>query len=295
MPRKIIDEEFKKAVWKQGFLFENEVLNKFEKAGWIVLPNQYFRETKESTVKEYDLLTFKRFTPKDSEFKFFVFLIVECKYNPYKIVFYVRNLENREYLPSYFTGEDFLKFYPHETIKKIFENIKQHRDFFFSKEQVFGYQSFLKLQREHVREAKKKKFKTKYIYKPQSKFTEETVFKAIDTISSAARYEKAIFQGATIAKKWFIIILPLVIFSGKLYKATISKKRKTLKKEKYFKYRIGKSSLEKEKLIPEEYYVHIIDIQDLGRFVRVCNYIFNNFKNNIKSILDKKTNLQEIK
>jgi len=178
--KEIERNEFKKIVWEQGFSFEHDVFKLLQDSGWTLMPNRFFQESSVGNIREYDLLAYKTFpfSLKGKPVHFYIVLIIECKYNPYKVVFYTRPL-NEHYPLKLHLGSELLEVFPgKENIQLIFRKIKKYKKFFYLNQQVFGYQSF-SYNEEAIDKKERKIRKNKKLYKLELDFTNRTVFKSI--------------------------------------------------------------------------------------------------------------------
>lgn len=284
--KEIDKEEFKRAVWKQGFSLEHDVFKILQEKGWGILPNRRFQESPNESVREYDLLAYKdyAFGFEGKTFIFYIVLIIECKYNPFKIVFYIRPLK-KSYPLTFFIGKDFQKIFSEKNVKEIFKKNRKYKSFFYLTEQVFGYQAF-----EYDKTAIDKQgglSKNKRLYKPRPEWTEKRIFKAISSVAAATRFERAINKKEYEANERLCLFFPLVIFSGNLFRAFM-KKRRLIKKHSIFSYKTGGKSLKQEGIIPEEYCIHIITKSEIKKTISIFERMFKEFVKEAYKLISQK-------
>lgn len=268
-----MEKEFKKAVRSEGFSFEHSIFKILEENRWTIIPNRYFLDSYSEKTKEYDLLAFKFFQHKGYEF--FLVLIIECKYNPHRIVFYTRQLkEIGDYPFQFFIGGDIKKVLSFPTFKSVITNLKQYKKFFYSNEQIFGYQTFEKV--------KEKNRPTKFKSRPD--FNSQKVFESINTVMQAIKQEQKI-RIPDKNLKTLILFFPLVVFSGKLFKASFGKRKTFISKNNIFKYRT--SMISKDINSPEDFCVYVFDKSSTQKAVRIFNFLFNKFSKIIMDSVDK--------
>src|SRR3989344_4229945 len=228
---KKIEDEFKEAVFKQGFSLEQNVFRILEKDGWQILPNRNFFDSASNLTREFDLLAYRTISRLNTTI--FTVLIIECKFNPHRIVFYTRQSKPELCLPQFYTGDFVQNLISQKTVRDFFSNLSRHKSFFLITEQVFGYQMF--------EELKKKESKNdnniKTSFKTRQELAEKTIFGALSTTMQATLYEQKIRHKARNSAN-FIMFFPLVIFSDNLYKASLEN-RKNLRKQENFLYRTG--------------------------------------------------------
>lgn len=259
-----VEEEFKKAVWKEGFSLEQNVFRILEKDGWEILPNRNFFDSSTGLTREFDLLAYKSETHQNVTF--FIVLIIECKFNPHRIVFYIRSNKKHICLPQLYAGDFVKKFYSEFEIENFFLQIKKNKKFFTENEQIFGHQTFEK--KEKIEDQKKI-----IHFNPRPEFSDKNVFSAINTVIQATIYEKKI-RNQERNTATLLMYFPIVIFSGQLYKASLGE-RKMLKLEEIFRYRSGRAfSGDKS---PDEFDIYICSISSLNKLLKVLNYIQKQF------------------
>lgn len=277
-----IEPEFKKAVWEQGFSLEQNVFRILEKEGWQILPNRNFFDSLRGLTREFDLLAYKA----QSYFgvTLFTVIIIECKFNPHRIVFYVRSLPKEQFsLPQYYVGDFVKKLIKPEDFIGFFRNIRRHKSFFISNEQIFGYQMFEKIEIKKKNTAKQTEKQINF--KTRQELSEKTIFDAINTVVQATKYEQQIRDNSRSTGD-FIMFFPIVIFSGGLYKGSLVD-RKTLKQQKMFRYRTGMAQSDKEMF--DEFDIHICDISAFTNLIKALSYSHGNFwKFLARKIKDKK-------
>lgn len=284
MSRKTIDREFKKAVWQQGFSLEHDIFKIFNDDGWSVLPNRYFFDTSSKRTREYDLLVYKSFPYKD--FIFYLVLIIECKFNPGRIVFYVRSLEKDDYPIQYFIGDETAKIIPYEETIKALKELKQYKTVFFSTEQIFGYQFFERVHNKNT-SGVKNKFGPKFAYRGRQEITEKLIFAALTAVIQATKYEQKI-RSKEKGKKHLILYFPIIIFSQRLYRAFLADSKKSLVKGHIFRYRTGLAS--GAPAAPEEFCVHIFDKESVPKAIRLFNQLYQKLCLVVKKSIDKANN-----
>lgn len=270
MAKKAIENEFKKSVWNQGFSLEQNVFRILEKDGWLILPNRNFFDRVGGLTKEFDLLAFK--VKKQFNTILFTILIIECKFNPDKIVFYVRPTERQVCLPQFYAGDFTKKFIKGSDVKDFFTNIKKYKYIFEDSEQVFGYQVFEKIEKSEKNRSSNK-IEKKLYFKARQDFSEKRIFGAINTVMQATIYEKKT-RNKTINTNKFFMYFPTVIFSDELYKACLTS-RKTLKRQDIFHYKSGMTFGGDESL--NQFDIHISTISKLNSFLQAINYVHKQF------------------
>lgn len=259
------ERAFKDAVWKEGFSFEQHVFRLLEKRGWFILPNRYFHDSFSGRTREYDILAGKIFETKGVTL--FLVVIIECKFNPFKIVFYARSLKEEKYPFQYYVGGYMKNYISYESLENVFKKMKKHRQIFYPTEQIFGYQAFEENQN-------KKNGKTKIIFKAKHDFVEKTIFGAINNVIQATKYEGNVRDKQANLTS-LILYFPVVIFSDNIYKANLIGKKKTIVKRHLFQYKAGMAM--SDKTSPTDFYVHICDMEALGQLLNAYEYIFNRF------------------
>lgn len=266
----MIEKEFKDAVWKQGFSLEQNVFRILEKDGWTILPNRNFFDLVNNITREFDLLAVRETTK--ANINFFTVLIIECKYNPHRIVFYTRQSHDRLALPQLYIGDFIKKFIPISRVTEFFANLKQHKDLFRGAEQIFGYQVFEKIEKQ-MKVKRKEKTKKEISFKSRQEFAEKLIFGAINTAIQATMYEQRIRDRISNAGN-FLMYFPVVIFADELYEARLLD-RNVLKKQDLFRYRSGMTSSSDES--PSEFDVYVCKISALPRLLKVFNYTHQKF------------------
>ena len=264
---KKIEDEFKEAVFKQGFSLEQNVFRILEKDGWQILPNRNFFDSASNLTREFDLLAYRTISRLNTTI--FTVLIIECKFNPHRIVFYTRQSKPELCLPQFYTGDFVQNLISQKTVRDFFSNLSRHKSFFLITEQVFGYQMF--------EELKKKESKNdnniKTSFKTRQELAEKTIFGALSTTMQATLYEQKIRHKARNSAN-FIMFFPLVIFSDNLYKASLEN-RKNLRKQENFLYRTGMTFSGDES--PDEFNIYISSVAKLSNLLKVFNYTHKQF------------------
>lgn len=269
------EEAFKTAVWKEGFPFEQRVFKLLEEKKWSILPNRYFFDSFSERTREYDMLAVKEWNAKGLIF-FFV-LIIECKFNPHRIAFYSRLLDDKEYPIQYYIGGYISKYLQDNSIPEVFQKLKKYHQIFFPKEQIFGYQAFKETQ------SKQNKPQNGIFtsFNAEHGFTEKTIFGAINNVIQATTYERNIRnQQANLAN--LILYFPTVVFSGELYKASMEGEKRSLIQRHLFRYKAGMASSDKNS--PEDFCVHLCDINGLEQLLKAYDYTYNKFIHILRSI-----------
>jgi len=275
---KNIDKSFNRAVWSEGFEFENAISVELEKEGWDIEPNIYFNASADSIIREYDIRSSKNYTHNGVEFR--LALLIECKFNHDRLVFYARKARKIDGYPlKHYIGKDVeSKGFNFKSIQEVFNSLHQYGNKFFPDIQVFGYQAFKK---DEQKTKKGKKTLRKTVFKRNDCYSKDSVHKAIRTVSDAVTYERAlVLQKPSDYKNVIYIWFPVVVFSGNLYRAMMHK-RKTVSKKGVFGYRTG-AAVDGQKE-PMQFYVHIIDKQSLHKTLRQFNQLYKKFKQYIKT------------
>jgi|GEM_PF-3334383 len=270
MLKKTIEKEFKKSIWEQGFSLEQNVFRILEKDGWQILPNRNFFDSVNGLTKEFDLLAYKAETKFNTTL--FTILIIECKFNPDRIVFYVRSVKKQLCLPQFYIGDFIKKFISEKEIDVFFGNIKKYKHFFEDVEQVFGYQTFEKIEKSE-RNQTNNKFEKKLYFKARQDLSEKRIFGAINTVMQATIYEKNI-RDKILNTDTFLMYFPVVIFSSDLYKACLSD-RKTIKTQDFFHYKSGMAFGGDKSL--NEFDIHVCGISNLNNFLDALNHVHKQF------------------
>jgi len=217
MTRKI-ESEFRSAVWKEGFSLEQNVFRILEKNDWQILPNRSFFDSLHNLTREFDILAYK--AESYHRITLFTVLIIECKFNPHRIVFYARPLlEQQFFTPRYYVGDFVKKFVRPKDFTSFFKNIKRHKPFFISNEQVFGYQTFEKIETSSGSRNGTKEKQIKFKTRPE--LSEKFIFSAINTVIQATRYEEQI-RDRVKSSGDIIMFFPVVVFSDSLYKGSLA-------------------------------------------------------------------------
>ena len=271
MAKNIIEDEFKKAVWEQGFSLEQNVFRILEKDGWNILPNRNFFDSISGLTREFDILAYKAISKFN--ITFFTVLIIECKFNPHRIVFYARPSKQQLRFPRFYIGDFIKSFISNKEISSFFTETKQFKSFFKDSEQVFGYQTFEKIEK-NERNTTTNKIDKKLSFKTRQELSEKSIFGAINTAIQATIYEKK-QRDQKLNTANLIMFFPTVVFSGDLYKADLTGKRKGLKKQGIFHYRTGMAFGDEESL--DEFDIHICDIVNFNILLKVFNYVYKQF------------------
>lgn len=269
---------FKTAVWQEGFPFEQRIFKLLEERGWFVLPNRYFFDSFSGRTKEYDILAGKTWVGKG--FTFFLVLVIECKFNPHRIAFYSRLLDDKKYSVQYYIGDYISSYLNEDPISKIFRELKKHHQIFFPKEQIFGYQAFKEVV--SLKKGQSKPQNTSLIsFNAEHAFTEKAVFGGINNVIQATTYERSIRnQQANLAT--LIIYFPTVVFSSELYKASLEGEKRSLVKRHLFRYKAGMASSGKNS--PEDFSVHLCDVDGFKQLLKAYSYIFNKLVKSLQAV-----------
>ena len=269
---KTVDNLFKTTALKEGFSFEQEVFKILKKNKWEILPNRYYFDSFLNRTREFDLLAYKYFSYKGVNI--FVTLIIECKFNPHRIVFYSRKSDSTDYQAQAYIGDYIDSFFDSGDILKVFKNLKKHKPVFQLTEQVFGYQTF-----EETIETNKKD-ESKKIYKSKSDWSEKNIFSGINTTIQAVRFEQTIRdRNANLSN--ILFYFPVVIFSDGLYQADLEKEKKTLIRKHPIKYRAGMATEASQ--APVEFTVHVCDLKGLKTISKAFDYVSHKLITAIKN------------
>lgn len=134
-----IEPELVKEIWKEGFSLENDVFVLLNKFKWRIDPNIFFEE-KDGRIKDYDILALKKIQIHNTSLYFV--LPIECKYNPYKVVFYTRTQKAPNIPCMLAIGENVKNIFNVQVIEAAFKTQKTFKRELFHEEEVFGMQSF---------------------------------------------------------------------------------------------------------------------------------------------------------
>ncbi len=262
---KTVDKLFKEAAWKEGFSLEQTVFKTLKASGWELLPNRYYFDSFLNRTREFDLLAYKYYSRK--EVNVFVALVIECKFNPYKIVFYSRRSDGADYDVQSYIGDYVTDFFNSLEVAKVFKGLKKYKSIFRLEDQVFGYQAF-----EEVKEIKKGNGKViEYRnFKPKPEWSDKNIFSGINTAIQATRFEQSIRDRSRNVRNVFFYF-PLVVFSDSLYKADLESEKKSLVRERIIKYRAGMASKSNE--APDEFTVHICDLKGLQNLSKAVDHV----------------------
>ncbi len=141
--KKRVPKDLIKVIWKEGFSFEDRVFRFLTSKNWKVIPNRFFRMHGDAILHDYDFLAYKRESINGHDLT--TFLLIECKYNPYLSVFYVRNSQSSSYIFKHNIGSETSKKFTFDDIREVVtDDLKQYQSMLFPSEEVFGYQTFKK-------------------------------------------------------------------------------------------------------------------------------------------------------
>ncbi len=285
MSKKVVEKEFKDTVFKQGFSLEQNVFRILEKDGWRIHPNRNFFDSTNNVTREFDLLAYRSKTQAHTTV--FTVLIIECKFNPHRIVFYTRQANKSDEalcLPQFYTGDFIQNIFSSEKAREFWLNIKRYKNLFLNTEQVFGYQMFEETPQKQAKNGGNDK---KVTFKARQELTEKMVFGALNTTMQATLYEQKIRDKVKNAGN-IIIFFPVVIFSDNLYKASLED-RKILKRQETFLYRSGMTF--SDSASPDEFNIYISSVAYLSTLLKAFNYSHKNFSTfffkNIKELKRK--------
>lgn len=264
MAKKIVDRKLKEAVWKEGFSLEQQVFKMLKKSGWILLPNRYYFDSFLNRTREFDMLAFKVLRCK--QISIFVVLVVECKFNPYKIVFYSRKSDGENYDVQAYIGDFVSTFLSHNQLSSVFKKLKNYKSFFTLDEQVFGFQTF-----EEIKDAKKKgELGGQSDFKARPEWSDKNIFSGINTVIQATQFEQKIRARESNFTN-VIAYFPLVIFSDGLYVADLEVENRSVIRKDVVKYRFGMTTGKDE--APEEFTVHVCDLRGAEKFVKAVEHV----------------------
>jgi len=92
------------------------------------------------------------------------------------------------------------------------------------------------------------------------------------------------------------LFFPIAVFSGNLFRAYISDRRKIINEASVFKYKAGERSIGKG-IIPDEYCIHIIDQSEIKNTIKIFDEIYVYFKKEIiqkiKTLVKNKKNSKD--
>jgi len=269
-----LEERIRKFLLKSGFPLEISMCQKLEKRKWLVFPNEYYRDSETQMDKEIDIIArgveSDHGVTKIDEKLICITLLIECKRKSDKPwVFFLRDKGGQSFIGTL----------------KFSTNIGEKKGYILTKEQKGSIHDISELlQFDSLSQYKFTKYATSYVIPfTDNEKEKREIYEAVNSVYSALKNEKPSFESKSFLSQPSMVLvnffLPVIIFEGDLYTATLQKDDFHLKKVDYIPYILNSGDEEIRRSL-----IHIVNSKAIDAFLQMIEYDLRLLFNRVESL-----------
>ncbi|MFQ5455298.1 MAG: hypothetical protein ACE5EA_03705 [Nitrospirota bacterium] len=251
-------EKIKKILTKTGHVFEYQVCDKFEKAGWMIIPNKFYLDKDEEKGREIDLIAYQISEVRDQTAVVTVIIVESKQSTKNKWVFFTKgeflgsvNIDN---YPLFYLNEidEFDKYVSRDMLLNELKKNNLNMIFDFD-HKAYCYSAVVEDRNES---------RGKSNYRPVNP---TDIYGAIFPVIKALTSELEFYKNRKIARneKRFYWMIPLVVYNGEMLEARIRDGKIDLERKEEFQY----ITRYRSKYYDDFYSVNIINWNLIDKYV----------------------------